>query len=225
MTRCSEGTGAIRSSISQRAFYYVRVLEIPTPRWTTYDATSVALVGAPALAPQDWVKYPFRASVSALFGAYMPTGSYEPTRLLNLGTNRWTFRFAAPIIIGLGDWKIGKRTTFEVVPNVYVFTDNNDITAGDSKSQDPLFVLETHLTRDLSPDIYVSLDMRTFFGGETSVDGVPDENQQQVLALGGTFGWTLTSHISLQVTYAEQVVTSPAGLESRMFRFRLPISF
>ncbi|MEJ2538774.1 MAG: DUF3604 domain-containing protein, partial [Gemmatimonadota bacterium] len=30
---------------SQHAFYYVRVLQIPTPRWSTYDA--VALGQAP----------------------------------------------------------------------------------------------------------------------------------------------------------------------------------
>jgi hypothetical protein len=36
---------------NERAFYYVRVLEIPTPRWTTYDAAfyGVALPdGVPA---------------------------------------------------------------------------------------------------------------------------------------------------------------------------------
>ena len=27
----------------ERAFYYVRVLEIPTPRWTTYDAVALGL--------------------------------------------------------------------------------------------------------------------------------------------------------------------------------------
>ncbi len=191
----------------------------------TYMSTSVALVGAPALAPQDYVKYPFRASMSAQFGMYLPTGAYEPTRLLNLGTNRWSFRLGTPIVIAIGDWKFGKRTTFEINPSVYLFTDNNDITGGESKSQDPLFSLEMHLTRDLNQAMFVSFDTRYFNGGTTNVDGVSDENPQTGLGIAGTFGMALSPKISLQASYAERVASSTKNFETRMIRARMIFVF
>jgi len=191
----------------------------------TILTTSVALAGAPALAPQDYVKYPFRASVTALFSVGLPTGSYESTRLLNLGTNRWSFRIGAPIYVGIGDWKFGKRTTFEVHPSVYFYTDNNDITGGESKSQDPLFSLELHLTRDLNRAMWASFDTRYFAGGSTSVDGVSDENPQTGLGLGGTFGMALSPSISLQASYGERVASSTKGFETRMIRARFIVAF
>ncbi|MCU0853498.1 MAG: DUF3604 domain-containing protein [Rhodobacteraceae bacterium] len=36
---------------AERAFYYVRALEIPTPRWTTYDAARFGVPLPPEVPP------------------------------------------------------------------------------------------------------------------------------------------------------------------------------
>ena len=47
----------------QQAFYYVRVLEIPTPRWSTYDAVALgteplepAVIQERAITSAIWIK-------------------------------------------------------------------------------------------------------------------------------------------------------------------------
>ena len=186
-----------------------------------YVATTINIAGAPALAPREYVAYPFRASVSALFGVFMPTGSYDNTRLLNLGTNRWTFRFGAPIVVGIGEWQIGKRTTFEINPQVLVYTDNTDLAVGDSRSQDLLVVVESSLTRDLNRAMWVGATFRYFGGGETSVDGVPDDNRQNDVGVSGTFGMALSPSVSFQVSYGVRVSSHTEDFSARMFRFRV----
>jgi hypothetical protein len=49
-----------------KAFYYVRVLEIPTPRWTTFDAKFFG------------VKIPYGAPVSFQESAYTSPVWYTP---------------------------------------------------------------------------------------------------------------------------------------------------
>ena len=123
----------------------------------------VGLVGAPALAPAEYVKHARSFQLFAIAGTAIPIGTYDPTRAINLGTNRWTFRLGLGMVT-----PFSKTTAWESANSFMLYTDNNDVFGGaDTRSQDPLFVSENHVTHAFNPKWWGSVDLRWQYGGET----------------------------------------------------------
>jgi hypothetical protein len=188
-----------------------------------YVAFRIGLVGAPGLPLAEFVKHKPGFQLYALAGANIPIGDYEGTRPLNLGTNRWAFRFGVPMVQPFLSPK--RPLVLEVVPSLYVFGDNNDPYGGGSvRSQDPLLAIETHLSYNLSPKIWVGGDLRYQNGGETSTDGVPDDNH--ISHLGGNLnvGYQVAPPLMVFAGYGG-ILTESDGSKGTMFRIRANLIF
>nr|MCU0772329.1 transporter [Verrucomicrobiota bacterium] len=111
----------------------------------------------------------------------------------------------------------GRRTTFEVFPSVWFFSDNNDY-VGQTLSTDPKLQLEAHLTRDFTEHFWGSLDTTWMVGGKSTVGGVPGD-ALNTLGVGFTLGYQINDNISLTAGYMATVNDSePADLQMDGFR-------
>jgi hypothetical protein len=183
-----------------------------------YVAMRVGLVGAPALKPAEFVQHKQGFQLHALVGANVPVGDYDGNRALNLGTNRWAFRLGLPMVLPFGNPK--QPTFWEVVPSLMLFTDNGDPFRADRREQDPLAIVESHLSHNFTPKLWGSLDLRYQYGGETTTDGVVDENRLDQLGGGVTLGYTINRSWSLFLGYGE-IIAKNDDSEGEMLRFRL----
>jgi hypothetical protein len=129
--------------------------------------------------------------IYGLLAMLPPTGDDQNDRLVNIGTNRWTFRAGLPTTVRLSpNWAPGETTSFEILPSVDVYTPNNNpafpefsirglqvsnrlakVLAPDQTTQAPMGTLEMHLTHDLNKHLWISLDSYSRLGGETFSDG------------------------------------------------------
>lgn len=188
-----------------------------------YFAFKIGLVGAPALELADFMKHKPTFQLYAYGGVFVPIGDYDSERLLNLGTNRWAFRLGLPMVVPLGNPK--SQTNLEIHPSVSIYLDNDDATGSARvKEQANLFQVESHLSTHWNAKWWSSVGFRYRKGGETTTDGVKDDNQQDVLGGELTMGYAFTPHLGLQTTYGD-VITESDGSQSRMIRLRMNYVF
>jgi hypothetical protein len=168
----------------------------------------------------DLLRYKPGFSVDLLADIAIPIGEYDPSQPLNLGQNRWYGRFALPMILQLGPWVPGRRTTIELLPSVWLFGNNTDY-LGTTLETDPVFQVDGHLTRDVTDKLWASFDATYVGGGKSTIDGQTGD-ALDVLAVGLTLGYQVNDNISATVGYKATVNDkAPTDLRQDQFLFTL----
>ena len=115
-------------------------------------------------------------------------------KLINLGTNRSTFEIGAAMAIPFHKEVSQHATWLEIMPSVQLFTPNNDparSSTAQQVKQEPLFILENHLTHNFTKKLWAGVDLRYQLGGTTKADGVSDDNQINMLGGGLNIGYQI----------------------------------
>jgi hypothetical protein len=151
----------------------------------------------------DLLRYEPGISVDLLADLALPIGEYDNKSAINLGQNRWYGRLGAPIVVQLGPWVPGRRTTLEFIPAVWLFGPNDDF-VGQKLETDPMFQLDAHLTHDFTQHFWGSLDGAWYTGGQATLDGVAGEKLDN-LGFGLTLGSQINSNLVLTFSYKSTV--------------------
>ncbi len=183
----------------------------------------INLIGPKAIRTiPDLLRYEPKFSLDVIMDVAFPIGEYNSSQPLNLGQNRWYGRIGAPIVWQIGPWVPGRRTTIELLPSVWLFSDNNDY-VGHTLSTDPMFQVEAHVTRDFTEHFWGSFDTTYMGGGTSTISGVSGSPLNNV-GIGLTLGYQINDNISLTAGYMATVNDS-APTDLKMDGFRLSLTF
>ncbi|MDD2319735.1 MAG: transporter [Geobacteraceae bacterium] len=137
----------------------------------------------------------------------LPVGQYDRNRLASPGGNRWVIKPEIGIVKGLGE-----KTYLDLILGGEFYTDNDEYAGSSTLEQDAALQAEAHLSYDITKQWAVSLDYYYSFGGETTVDGVKQDNSQSNHGLGLTLFFLVGSNNQLLVSYRDDFsVKSGAG--------------
>jgi len=165
----------------------------------------VNLFGTPPLkANFDLIDYEPTWTIDAAVMLGVPIGEYDDDKLVNLGQNRWFGRIAFPIKYHFGVFTRGYMNSFELIPSVWFFAENDDF-MGQKLENDPMWQLEAHLTHDFTPNFFGSLDMLYRSGFQSEIDGVEAGEELDIGDLGFTLNYQVTDNLAIRTGFSSNV--------------------
>lgn len=99
---------------------------------------SINLYGAPALTMKDFASYKQDWIIGASLRLSMPSGQYDESRVVNIGTNRWSIKPEVGVSKAVGAW------TLELTAGATVYSGNKDFYGRVTRLQDSLYSSQSH---------------------------------------------------------------------------------
>ena len=159
---------------------------------------SANLIGGPAMTAADFGDWRQKTLVGVSLTVEAPTGQYDPARLINPGSHRWALKPEFGLSRRWGSWIL------DAYGGVWFFTANDRYFPGGSlQTQQAVGSIETHLSYDVKPRLWFSLDGNFWYGGVSSLNGGANiHTRQEDSRVGATMSVPITKHQSLKFSYS-----------------------
>jgi hypothetical protein len=176
---------------------------------------AINLYGAPPLEGEAYARHRAAAAVETIVGAglsvQLPTGDYLDDKLINLGSNRFTFRPQLGVIHTRGKWSA------EATGYVTLYTDNTDFFNGKRLETEPLYVVNCHLVYTFRPAVWIGASAGYDFGGRSTVDGVEKDDRKQDLIWALSIGIPVNRYLGIKFGYVAARTQERTGSDSDTF--------
>jgi hypothetical protein len=117
---------------------------------------SVNLKGGRAMNVKEYRNWHQKTIVGASLKVVAPTGQYDSAKLINYGSNRWSFRPEVALSRRRGHWVL------DAYGGGWFFTRNKQFFSNNSaplnvQTEAPIGSMETHLSYDVRPRLWASI--------------------------------------------------------------------
>jgi len=179
---------------------------------------AVNLLGR-ALTPVEFARRKPATTLGVGITAIAPTGTYDPSRLVNAGSNRWSFKPEVGLEIPLSRWFA------DFAAGVWVFGNNTNYLGGQTLRQAPLANCQVHAGYNVPAGQWLAVDWGYYAGGATTAGAGKAINPLSNSRYGLTFSQPLGSGISAKLSwsnwlsgqYGQKFSTIGAALQYRWF--------
>lgn len=184
---------------------------------TTGGSTSSSGVGDPIVGGTIWVYN--NAETKRAFGltalASLPLGDYDGAKgPVNIGENRWKMITQAGFVTPLTE-----TLSLDLIAE-YTFFGENDDFGGTRKEQQDQYGIQAHLSKSFGPETKATLSYYHDFGGETSLNGVDQNDELDNSSWNATLSHFVAPDLQVMVEYGRSLEVENGFFEEDRLNLR-----